>query len=88
MHCSNDEAEHIWYGKDVNCKLDKDNEQIEEQANIFAGELLIPEESLNKYYNRMIVPSLSTLAEIFRVSTSVMVARLDYLRKPYFKDAF
>lgn len=56
-------------------------------ANIFAGELLIPEESLEKVYNDLLIPSLLTLAKIFGVSTNVMAARLDYLKKPYLKDA-
>lgn len=58
----------------------------EYDANVFAGALLIPEEALHKVYKQLIVPSLETLSKIFRVSTTVMVARLDYLNMPYFKD--
>lgn len=58
----------------------------EYEANIFAGELLIPEEALNKVYKQLIVPSLASLSRIFKVSTTVMVARLDYLNMPYLKD--
>lgn len=36
----------------------------------------------------MIVPSLTELSKIFEVSTSVMAARLDFLKLPYFKDDF
>lgn len=64
----------------------KSNSGKEYEANIFAGELLIPEKSLHNVYTRLIVPSLDALAKIFNVSSTVMVARLDYLKLPYFKD--
>ena len=57
------------------------------EADIFAGELLIPESSLVRVYNQFYLPSLESLAKIFSVSTNVMAARLDYLSMPYFKDA-
>ena len=59
----------------------------ETEADIFARELLIPEQSLVKIYNEFYVPSLKSLAKIFGVSTNVMAARLDYLSMSYFKDA-
>ena len=65
---------------------DNKNEPREYDANVFAGELLIPKESLYKIYNDLIVPSLSDLSKIFRVSTNVMAGRLDYLHLPYLKD--
>lgn len=58
----------------------------EYEANVFAGALLIPKDALDKVYEQLIVPSLETLSKIFRVSTTVMVARLDYLKMPYLKD--
>ena len=58
----------------------------EYDANVFAGSLLIPEDALKVVYKQLIVPSLETLSRIFRVSTTVMVARLDYLKMPYLKD--
>lgn len=58
----------------------------EKEANIFAGELLIPETILMKNYNEFIIPSLKTLSIIFGVSTNVMAARLDYLNLDYYKD--
>ena len=61
-----------------------DNHEVE--ANIFAGELLIPEPLLMQKYNDFIIPSLKTLSIIFGVSTNVMSARLDYLNLDYFKD--
>lgn len=58
----------------------------ETEANIFAGELLIPEEVLRPIYDEFIIPSLKGLSDIFGVSTNVMAARLDYLNLVYFKD--
>lgn len=66
------------------CK--KENAPREYAANVFAGELLIPKESLVKVYNDLIVPSLSDLSKLFKVSTNVMAGRLDYLNLPYLKD--
>lgn len=64
---------------------EKDN-LTEIDANIFAGELLIPQKLLMKYYEELLFPSLSSLASLFEVSTSVMAARLDYLKLSYYKD--
>lgn len=61
-----------------------DSHEIE--ANIFAGELLIPEELLMEKYKEFIIPSLNALSLIFRVSSNVMAARLDYLGLEYLKD--
>lgn len=56
-------------------------------ANIFAGELLIPEYLLNKIYSAYgqigRLPTIQALADIFAVSKTVMRARLDYLKKGY-----
>lgn len=62
------------------------NDPREYNANVFAGELLIPESSLKMIYEQLLVPSLSGLSEIFQVSTNVMAKRLDYLKMPYMKD--
>lgn len=56
------------------------------EANIFAGKLLIPEVSLRIVHEKLLLPSLSTLVKIFKVSSNVMAARLDYLNMPYYKD--
>lgn len=61
-------------------------DQHEVEANIFAGELLIPKEKLLEKYKQFIIPSLQTLSMIFGVSTNVMAARLDYLHLDYYKD--
>lgn len=56
-------------------------------ANIFAAELLIPQNKLKKIHNKFIIaPHLSDISKIFGVSTTVMAARLDYLNLPYIKD--
>ena len=44
----------------------------EVEANRYAGELLIPKESLLRIYKMLILPSLPTLSEIFDVLTGVM----------------
>ncbi len=59
----------------------------EYDANIFAGELLIPTNSLLHIYNKLLIPSLSVLASIFDVSSNVMAKRLDHLKLPFLKDA-
>lgn len=61
-------------------------DQHEVEANIFAGELLIPKDILLEKYKQFIIPSLKTLSTIFGVSTNVMAARLDYLHLDYYKD--
>lgn len=69
----------------IELRTDMINEH-ETEANIFAGELLIPEKVLMPIYKKFIIPSLSALSEIFCVSTNVMAARLEYLGLDYFKD--
>ena len=64
--------------------LTQAKEPREIQANIFAGEILIPKYTLDLVYNKFIsTPPISVLARIFEVSISVMKARLDYLELPY-----
>lgn len=58
----------------------------EEEANKFARELLIPEISLKKQYDKFLIPSLRALSKIYRVSTKVMSERLDELNLGYYKD--
>lgn len=84
LHCSVDEIAHIEYR--VSDSMSAEDRRKEREANIFAGQLLIPKDTLEKYYEDMIIPTLSHLSEIFSVSTSVMAARLDYLKLPYYKD--
>ncbi|MBS6211936.1 MAG: ImmA/IrrE family metallo-endopeptidase [Clostridiales bacterium] len=82
LHTGNLQQNHIELREDTSLKSGKEME-----ADIFAGELLIPESSLVRVYNQFYLPSLESLAKIFSVSTNVMAARLDYLSMPYFKDA-
>lgn len=64
-----------------------DNDGIEEKANIFAGELLIPYKILDKIYKKLLMPpSLTDLSALFQVSTNVMEARLKYLKLKYIYD--
>lgn len=88
LDCPNDESSHIEFRLEASMKLSEDEIKKEKRANIFAGQLLVPKISLIDYYKKMIVPSLTELSKIFDVSTSVMSARLDLLRLPYFKDDF
>lgn len=61
---------------------DYDNKK-EREANIFAGELLIPKSLVDKVYNQINIVRVEDMAELFEVSNSVMKARLDYLNRPY-----
>lgn len=56
----------------------------EKEASIFASRLLIPKQSLIYIYNRLIVPSLSGLAEIFEVPEHLMKHRLQSLKLRYY----
>lgn len=59
----------------------------EQAANIFAGELLIPEDSLRRIHKQFVIPpALTDIASLFQVSTNVMSKRLDYLGLPYVKN--
>lgn len=59
---------------------------IEYMANIYAGQLLIPEHKLKEVLGKLILPSLKSLSELFEVSSNVMRARLDYLKLNYLDD--
>lgn len=65
---------HLVFRKDGETKNEK-----EIAANIFAGQLLIPENSLKDIIDELIMPSVRTLAEIFDVSENVMLERLRFL---------
>lgn len=82
LHTENLQQNHIELRDNTFPKTEK-----EKAADIFAGELLIPEPLLKEIYSKFYLPSLKTLAKIFHVSTNVMAARLDDLSMPYFKDA-
>ena len=53
---------------------------VERDANIVAGEILIPLPLLKREYLKLDIPSSTVLANIFKVSQNVMEARLKYLK--------
>ncbi len=63
-------------------ELTKDPNEI--AANIFAGQLLIPEGYLREIYDSLIVPASDVLANEFQVSVPVMEARLTQLKLGYY----
>lgn len=58
----------------------------EKEASIFASKLLIPKQSLITIYNKLILPSLSGLSEIFEVPKRLMQCRLTELKLKYYID--
>lgn len=48
-------------------------------ANIFAGQLLIPEKPLRQMYDSLVIPAVDVMAHEFEVSIHVMKARLEHL---------
>lgn len=79
LHAPSDNEIHIEYRID-----EKDKNQREKNADIYAGKLLIPFNMLKKEYLNLEIPASPTLARIFDVSIRVMEARLDYLGVSYF----
>lgn len=59
---------------------------IEQKAYYFALELLIPKNDLMRCYNKFLIPSITALCEIFRVSPETMIDRLEQLGLSYYKD--
>lgn len=57
------------------------------EANIFAGELLMPEHMVREVCNKFIIPEISALSEIFCVSKRVVEERLKRLGISYVKQA-
>ena len=75
LHMDENTPEHIEFRNDqANI-----NDKKEYDANIFAGELLIPEGPLRYALENLIMPKVEILAQIFGVSLNVMKARLKYL---------
>lgn len=60
-------------------RREQSDNKHEHEANIFAGELLIPQQSLDRVLKLMFLPSVDYLADIFAVSKRVMYARLTQL---------
>ena len=61
-------------------RIDGDLDEDEILANTFAGELLIPEDSLKRTIDKLFVPTLNALADIFDVSVNVMRERIKFLQ--------
>lgn len=61
-------------------------DEHEKEASEFAAKLLIPEHSLISVYNRLILPSIDGLSEIFEVPKNLMIFRLKSLRLNYYID--
>lgn len=61
-------------------RQENSDDERETAANIFAGQLLIPKDALEKVIEQLILPSVQTLAEVFAVSSNVMYERLKYLK--------
>ena len=69
----------------IEFRMDKPSKDIiERNADIFAGQLLIPVDELEIAYKKFSKPYSSLLAQYFQVSVSVMEARLRYLGIPFF----
>ena len=65
----------------IDCRIEGISQNDDEiAANVFAGELLIPEASLYQTIEKLLMPSVHILAEIFDVSDNVMLKRLEYLK--------
>lgn len=58
----------------------------EKEASLFAARLLIPEEPLISTYNKLILPTLNGLADIFEVPKHLMRFRLKELKMGYYVD--
>lgn len=65
---------------------EEENNDHEKEANIFAGELLIPLHNLKKEYLSMTIQNSSDLAARFGTSVNAMEKRLDYLNISYYNE--
>ena len=79
----NDNSPHIEFRMNED---EIENNPIEKEANILAGEFLIPFNLLKEIYFKLPIPSSVTLATIFKVSVNVMEARLNHLGISYFNS--
>ena len=73
--CLHGPLPHVEFRFDGNIEADE-----EVAANTFAGQLLIPDESLQSIISKLILPTVSALADIFDVSVNVMKQRLIHLK--------
>ena len=75
LHLKEGESSHIEFRRRVNEPIT----QKEIEANIFAGELLIPTHIISAMCSALDVLPIAKLADLFDVSYHVMLARLDHL---------
>jgi len=66
---------------EINCRYENfsKTDQHEIAINAFAGKILIPENPLKLFFEKLLLPTADKLAMIFDVSNTVMAARLAYL---------
>lgn len=83
LHMLSETGFNIAYRTDATDYYNKE----EREANIFAGELLIPTTLVDKVYENLEIVRVEDMAELFQVSNSVMKARLDYLNRPYITNS-
>lgn len=76
------ELAHLCQGEDNHIEFRSDSDiddHNERSANIFAGELLMPEQQLEKISSELFLPTTKNLSKVFEVSERVMIARLKHL---------
>lgn len=75
------ELAHICRGehRHIEFRIDGDLTEDEIAANTFAGELLIPENTLKSVIKELLAPTIANLADIFDVSVNVMNERIKHL---------
>lgn len=87
-HCCLD-AESLQDKGHIEFRFDESSINFKEKAaNVFAGQLLIPDDDILKLYNELVIPASDVLANEFKVSTSVMEARLKYLGLDFYSPQY
>lgn len=65
---------------------DGENKEEEEYADVFAMNLLMPEESIKSVHLKLIKPSIKSIAKIFQVPVELAKKRLESLKIIYYDD--
>lgn len=79
LHFTNDQKHYIAFRNNQRTE----GKQQEIEANIFAANLLMPDEMVEREYFELELPFLSTLAQKFQVSKAAMKIKLDSLQLGY-----
>lgn len=79
LHFTNDQKHYIAFRNSQRTE----GKQQEIEANIFAANLLMPDEMVEQEYFELELPFLSTLAKKFQVSKAAMKIKLDSLQLGY-----